>query len=701
MTAIYKIHPAIGLARVGNSSEFYLAPEKTGGLPIECNPDGTAKPGQPPVTAFKDKAGAIKRQAARFRIFAYDDKTPAGRELQIGEQIKVLRQKSGQVMAGTLADVVWTVYLANKKASWYEFHETSGEHGYAPDAALRNRDVTDYGLRQNLIIDPGPQSVALTPGNAPSGAKFALGQNPNQTFPPPLVPNSITTLGEIVATKQDQCARLVVLGGNGNSGSSKQGVGEPHIQTFANNDGWFDDVSDGPVTAALVVNVTEIDGRKIDPGDVAFQSVSIPVNSPAWVIVGYPRYAPQLVDVVTLDDVVYDLSVREFAFDTYMFGLPPFERNAPVGNLHMWREEARWNTNYYPYFWQEVWPIISRPYYYQFVMDFDPLTGGDPHENARGSSGNMDPNYVSIPPYEGENPVERETRRQRRSFVYHMLRKPGGENRLTATTSTLDPDPHPYAMPYLCGDNPLSNPGASKFLRLTETQLYILRQWADGKFINEKLEDLPPLPSPPGVQLDRGVLGNALGGAFCPGGECCWIIRNPAIYESAYRIHHAAYTAGGLSQPAVVANASGGNVVAADLGFGLEPGDITKYDAVPWQSDFNECSTQPIDITYDDWCEIYPDSTGDPVKPIVQLTYWWPAHRPMDVTIFLGGTNYSFGPWSPTAQTHVGDLQMVTQWSQLGFVLRNPQATPGSNLAEFVNVLSGNMNAFGNDGGKK
>jgi hypothetical protein len=701
MTAMYKIHPAIGLARVGNSSEFYLAPERTGGLPIECNADGTAKPGEPPVTAFKDKAGAIKRQAARFRIFVYDDKTPEGRELQVGEQIKVLRQKSGQVMTGTLADVGWTVYLANKKASWYEFQKTSGEHGYAPDAVLRNRGVTDYGLRQNLIIDPGPQSVALNPDNAPSSAKFAAGQNPNQTFPPPLVPNSITTLGEMMATKQDSCARLVVLGGNGNSGSSKRGPGEPHIQTFANNDGWFDDVSDGPVTATLVVNVTEIDGRKIDPGDVAFQSVTVPVDSPAWIIVGYPRYAPQLVDVVTLDDVIYDLSVREFAFDTYMFGTPPFERNAPIRNLHIWREEARWNNDYYPYFWQEVWPIISRPYYYQFVMDFDALTGGDPHENARGSSGNMDPNYVSIPPYEGENPVERENRRQRRSFVYHMLRKAGGENRLTVTTSTLDPDPHPYAMPYLCGDNPLSNPGASKFLRLTETQLFILRQWANGKFINEKLEDLPPLPIPPGVQLDRGVLGNALGGAFCPGGECCWIIRNLAIYESAYRIHHASYTAGGLSQPAIVANASGGNVVAADLEAGLEPGDITKYDAIPWQSDFNECSMQPIDITYDDWCEIYPDSTGDPVKPIIQLTYWWPAHRPMEVTTFLGGTNYTFGDWSPTAQTHVGDLQMVTQWSQLGFVLKNPQATPGSNLAEFVNVPSGNMNVFGNDGGKK
>jgi len=702
MTTTYKIHPAIGFARVGNSPEFYLAPDKTGGLPIQCNPDGTALEPEQPVTAFKDNSGAIKRQAARFRVFIYDDASPGGRELKIGDRLQVLKQKSGQIMTGSLTDVVWTVYLANKKASWYEFHETSGEHGYAPDAVLRNHTVTDYNVRQNLIIDPGPQSVALqSASGAPATAQFAKGQNPNQTFPPPLVPNSITTLGEIMATKQGENPRLVVLGGNGNSGSSITGLGEPHIQVFANNDGWFDDVSDGPVTAQLLITITEIDGHPLQPGDAALSAVSVPVNDPAWVIVGYPRYAPELVDVVTMDDVVYDLSLRYFAFDTYMYGIPPFRRDVPIhGSLQLWRKDATYNSNYYPYFWQEVWPLISRPYYYQFVMDFDPLTGGDPHETARGSSGNMDPNFISIPPFDGENPVDRENRRQRRLFVYHMLRKPGGENRLTTYGSKIEPDPHPYAMPYLCGDNPLSNPGASKFLRLTDTQLFILRQWADGKFINEQTENLPPLPEKPGVELDRGALGNALGGAFCPGAEACWIVRNPAIYSSAYRINQASYTAGGLSLPAVVANKSNDNAVAANMAAGLEPGDITKYDALPWQSDFNECSTQPIEITYEDWNEIYPDSVGDPVKPITQLTYWWPVHRPMEVTTYLGGTNYTFGPWSPTAQTHVGDLQMVTEWASLGFILRNPTATPGQNQTEFVNVPSGNMDAWGTTGGK-
>src|SRR5215831_15600237 len=521
MTSTYKIHPAIGIARLGNSSEFYLAPETTGGLPIQCNADGTTAQPEQPVTEFKDSKGAIKRQGARFRVFVYDDASPGGRELQIGDAVQVLNQFSGQVLKGTLTDVVWTAYLANKKASWYDFQETNGEHGYAPNHPLRNASITDPHMRQKLIIDPGPQSVALQQSSgAPTSAQFAQGQNLNQSFPPTLAPNSITMLGEIMATRQGNYPRLVVLGGYGNSGSCRTGLGEPHIQTFANNDGWFDDISDGPVTAQLNVTVKEVDGKKLAPGDAQLSSASVPVDDPAWVIVGYPRYAPQIVDIVTTDDLVYDLSVRYFAFNTFMYGVAPFGCNEPPPrDLQVWQAEATWNSDYYPYFWRDVWTILSRPYYYQYVMDFDRFTGGDPHETARGSGGNMDPDQISIPPFEGENPQERQNRCQRRMFVYKMVRRPGGENRLTSTTSRLEPDPYPFAMPYLCGDNPLTNVAASKFLRLTETQLFILRQWAAGKFINEKLEHLPPQPSEPGIELDRGVLGNALGGAFWPGAE--------------------------------------------------------------------------------------------------------------------------------------------------------------------------------------
>ena len=76
-------------------------------------------------------------------------------------------------------------------------------------------------------------------------------------------------------------------------------------------------------------------------------------------------------------------------------------------------------------------------------------------------------------------------------------------------------------MPLLCGDNPLTNEVPSKFLRLTDYQLYILRQWADGKFYNEIRRRLgarhaghpsSPIqtgPTATGRELDRGVLTNS------------------------------------------------------------------------------------------------------------------------------------------------------------------------------------------------
>jgi hypothetical protein len=41
MTTTYHIHPAIGIARLGNSpSEFCITPETPGGLPIKCDAHG-------------------------------------------------------------------------------------------------------------------------------------------------------------------------------------------------------------------------------------------------------------------------------------------------------------------------------------------------------------------------------------------------------------------------------------------------------------------------------------------------------------------------------------------------------------------------------------------------------------------------------------------------------------------------------------
>src|SRR5262249_13204875 len=75
-----------------------------------------------------------------------------------------------------------------------------------------------------------------------------------------------------------------------------------------------------------------------------------------------------------------------------------------------------------------------------------------------------------------------------RQFLYDLLRKPGEENDFRLSGKPNSRIHHLPMMPLLCGDNPLSNELPSKFLRLVDYQLFLLRQWARGLFYNEILE---------------------------------------------------------------------------------------------------------------------------------------------------------------------------------------------------------------------
>ncbi|WP_205728592.1 LodA/GoxA family CTQ-dependent oxidase, partial [Flavobacterium sp. J27] len=130
----FKIHPSIGIARLGNSDQFYIAPEQPGALPIVCDASGKEKQdtnGNPVrVSSFKDDndLSKIKKQAARFRVFAYADEGDSeGKEIQVGGKYNFIYQTAvtaPRIVEGTVTDIDWTVHLANKKASWYEFQET-------------------------------------------------------------------------------------------------------------------------------------------------------------------------------------------------------------------------------------------------------------------------------------------------------------------------------------------------------------------------------------------------------------------------------------------------------------------------------------------------------------------------------------------------------------------------------------------------
>jgi hypothetical protein len=577
MATTYKIHPAVGTARVGNSAQYYLAPETPGGLPLDHT---TGKPiytgpGVPPHNIYHDASGALKKQAARFKVFAYDSTNPAdpGTRIQVG---------NSKVNGKTVTGIEWTVYLANKKAGWFQFKQLTGS-GMEGDAGYNHNNANNakrnplrfnesFGTsddpatinaanRKQLILDPGPRTVS---GPKAKAQEFKIASKGLQPF-------DITTLGRILT---DAESNLIVLAGEGNSGTTDLPV---DIKEYANNHGWFDDVSDGPVTGTLVLE----DGSKFR------------IDTPAWVLCGPPKYAPEIVNIVSMYDTMYDVFVREFGLNPDLFN-------------------NGYQASYRPNRASEINPLLGRPDLYQYVAIIP------------GFARNVHASLPTLTPL------------QFKQQVAGMIRSPDKNN-------------SPGLMPFLAGDNPL-DPAQQKsnYLTLTATQVFILKQFADNHFA-----DQPAPPKGEGVALDQASLENCVGGAFCPGIEMTWICRNTSIYaplppkpslSDAFRIKHK-QLAGGLTLT---------NGADNDYSAGLEPGDATKYMAQPWQADFNECSAQPI-----------PGPNGTSY-------WWWPAQRPYSIFAAENPAQQVF--WTRTSKDPDGDsfpddIQMVTNWKDVGFIL--------------------------------
>lgn len=230
-----RIHPAIGIARVGNSdSEFFIGPEKRW--------DRSA-----PAGGYKDGQCRIKRQAARFRVFGYDNGVPTE-------------------LTSANAVIEWTVHLVNRKAVAPGF----------PSGSPRNSGYSGTD-RDRLVIDPGPRTVS----GAAQRKLFDTG-----TFTVKGQPAETVPLGEI---RTDNDGRLLVLGGFGNSGSPSNHT----LDGFADSDEWYDDMADGPVTATVRI------------GTQTFTAVG------SWIIVAPPKFAPPIDNVFRLWDMMFDLFVQD------------------------------------------------------------------------------------------------------------------------------------------------------------------------------------------------------------------------------------------------------------------------------------------------------------------------------------------------------------------------------------------------------
>jgi len=75
----FEIHPAIGVARVGNSpDQFYLAPDLTADLPRGRNSDDTPilRGGKPMlVSIFKDTQGRVKKDFTNEEAAQLEEET--------------------------------------------------------------------------------------------------------------------------------------------------------------------------------------------------------------------------------------------------------------------------------------------------------------------------------------------------------------------------------------------------------------------------------------------------------------------------------------------------------------------------------------------------------------------------------------------------------------------------------------------------
>ena len=663
----FRIHPAIGIARVGNSTEYYLGPETAagdlttiaGGLPIKPGTESTT------ITSsdIRDASGALKRQAARFKIYQYE--LPSGDETYpLGPNASQQEIKIGSTVNGqTVMDIIWTVHLANKKSQFYQADPsaplmggvTSFEGANFDKLPLRNPNYPTDGAPADdpqrlkaLFIDPGPRTISgqNTPAvsfdkattasyyNEQTHSVAQIGNYP-KSFPDDSFTNlsepqgPITTLGEL---QTDGDGRLIVTGGYGRSAN----FNDIALTGPVDNDGWFDDAGDGPVSAVIVL----ADGTKL------------PVQGSAWVAATDPSYAPQIKNVVSLWEDIYDAWVRNLRL---------------IPGLY---DNGAFNDNYEPGFYNQLSGVFHGAELQQWIANLN-SAGTSGHDGA----GSITP---STPPS---------------TYYFNILRDPNDPDQFDTYLSPLG---IPY-MPLALGDN------GQSFLGVTPTQYFFLSQWTKSKF-NDSSTALAP-----GELLDQNVLLNCLGGRFSPGIDLTWITRQPGLYiqdwetsgTGPFRINQQKLDYSQITPGQ--AFLTEGYVPVQSTADGIQPGDVLKLMALPWHTDYNSCATHPP----------YPGpgkTTNYPADPppaggppsYDDYSFWsWPAQRPVVTftstkpksekeqwfTVRGPGTNPVTDPSDPPSSgpdyQNVCRYQtikdMLTNWQNIGVIL---QATVIDNVAD-------------------
>jgi len=599
MSNIYlRIHPAIGIARVGNSDDYYIAPETMaaepignnvirGGLPIRKGTESDT------ITSedIRDTDGKLKKQAARFRIYQYisGDTYSYPSAPEESEEVIVGSEVDGKIVK----EIVWTVHLANKKANCWILDEDNGVGAYKDGKVPVLRNPSFQGAEyanpgsenrlKDLVIDAGPRAIkginatpvkfneATTPSYANEDG--VIQQKGDYPISYPMSDGGSTSynaasqpikyLGEL---ETDNKGRLLVLPGYGLAcGFTNEGQPNPDakLDDDVNNNNWLDDAADGPVTAVLIFEGE--DGSRA-------------VEGSAWVVGADPAYAPQTLNAVSMWDDVYSNWVENF-------GLVP--------ELYA---DGEYKTDYKPSFQDDVFPTFNAAHMQMWNTE---LNDKAIHAHKRMSE-------LADAPHPGFN-------------ILQYMRNPNGSDGGFEKGSPL--------MPLSLGD------AGKSFLTVSTTQYFMLEQWQNGKCVGVPKRELSA-----GENLDRVMLTNCLGGRYSPGIELTFIVRDPHLYNpnwtdptiGAFRINAKKLDYSSTSSGKPFLGVGYVPLREAPSTGNIEPGDLSKFMAIPWHTDYNSCAVHlPA-----------PNPGGSLTNSNLYsgtntLLYWsWPSERPVAVYTF-------------------------------------------------------------------
>ena len=683
-----RIHPAIGISRCGNADDYVISPESSagmkepgsnifGGLPIKAGTESTTISDKD----LRDAQGRLKPQAQRFRIFAYPT-PPDGTYPYKGDVCEVCIGST--VDDKQVTGITWQCHMANKKANSWIIPEDPAKTGadnnigglahYAKGQTPPERnqmfgstsDLSAEVRLKNLVLDSGPKVIDSSKGTCnrvmfdaktpcqymdKSGAVQSViypVQFPDLNFARIFQPSG-ANLDSMGGMETDEKGRLLVIGGRGyaaawypSENADPQNMPaddeKPYpLNSDIDNDGWMDDAGDGPVTAAL--HFADGSTRVIDV--------------PAWCICADPAYAPQVRNVVSIWDEVLNSWLRapELQLDPSLYDT----------------STGTYNASFQPGFEHDVWPLFRSAHLQMFTTDLNQKAIGS-HQRLSDVTASDDPaTYLN---------------------VKNFIRNPNtGEGNNLQVGAPL--------MPLALGDT-----GAS-FLTVTHTQYFYLEQWYAKNYTPRE-----SMPLSAGEQLDKNVLSNLLGGRFSPGIDLTFIVRDPYFYNRGWKAADVGtFRVGGAALEYANADPSKpflGVGYTPDRGkeFTVEPGDLCKFMAIPWHTDYNSCATH----------------TPAPNPDRNTTLFWsWPAQRPVSVYTYEDYVNNDYAFFGNQRFSVRGDgttvfpgdhndggslpenvgrfqvrLDMVKNWMNIGVVIQGPAIVgfKGDNTDLFLEVES-------------